>query len=703
MQLNWQQWNRKAQKFMWILTLIGIIAAIPLGITRWGMEQSANKVEFVYDYRDLVQIASYQARPQEFIQEHLGKMKEAGIQSMAVFESSLDELSWAGRLSVYNSAALNGINGKLTPAGENFTYVFFAGSKEESALRPIIEETFEKWGIAVRPYSDGDLSGLVLETPYEDAKLKLMSPDPIALQSIRDAGLAILPRLSDRVPYDVESVSKLIESYKPLDVKRILFDGDAVKGFADNAEKKSLYTFADILNENGIGVAAIENSKPQKGMGTLGYLLDYNVARIYSLSDIDAAGMKANEIADRFQLAVKDRNIRMFYLNGAPMSDSTKSSITHSLNNIYEALNGKDGAIEKIEKWGFTTGTAEAFDASTELTAWQKALKGLVALGAIALITLLVAAFVPGVNIPVFAIGLIGSAGLYVVSPSVLEQGLALGAAISAPTLALIWAINRVKAHTTGNRRAVGSNVETAANVGERWIFPGFSAGRRLKMAIALFAATSIISLAGVPFVFGLLNSVKYSLVLDQFRGVSMLHLAPIGLTALYVFLYTGDSVLGNLRKLLMMPITVLWVVGGLILGAAGMYYLSRTGNEGQVTGVEMLIRNLLETTIGVRPRFKEFMLSHPLFLFGLFLALRYRAAWVLFIVAAIGQLSMVDTFAHIHTPLAISLIRVSLGLAVGAIFGLVLIAVWQVGEGVWRRWAAPRLEQAKRQFKTGA
>ncbi|MBW7475017.1 hypothetical protein K0T92_09690 [Paenibacillus oenotherae] len=687
---------------MLIVTLIGIIAAIPLGISRWGMEQSANSVEFVYDYKDLVQIASYQAHPQEFIQEHLGKMKEAGIETMAVFESSLEELSWAGRISVYNSTSLNGINGKLAPVNENFTYVIFAGSREESVLRPLIESAFEKWGIVVRPFSEGDYSGLVLETPYEDAKLKLMSPDPMALQAIQDAGLAILPRLSDRVPYDENAVSELISSYKALGVKRILFDGDAVKGFADNEEKKSLYTFADILNENGIGIAAIENSKPQKGIGTLGYLLDYNVTRIYSLSDVDATGMKADEIADRFQLAVKDRNIRMFYLNGAPMSDITKSSITNSLNNIYESLQGKDGAIAKIEKWGFTTGTAEAFDARTDMTSWQKALKGLVALGAVALIALLIAAFVPGVNIPVFVIGLIGSAGLYVLSPSVLEQGLALGAAISAPTLALIWAINRVKAHTVGNRRAVGGDIETAANVGERWIFPGFAAGRRLKMAIALFAATSIISLAGVPFVFGLLNSIKYSLVLDQFRGVGLLHLAPIGLTALYVFLYTGDSVLGNLRKLLMMPITVLWVVGGVVLGAAGMYYLSRTGNEGQVTGVEMIIRNLLETTIGVRPRFKEFMLSHPLFLFGLFLALRYRAAWVLFIVAAIGQLSLVDTFAHIHTPLAISLIRVSLGLVLGALFGLVLIAVWQAGEGVWRRWVAPRLEQVRRQFKNG-
>ncbi len=207
-------------------------------------------------------------------------------------------------------------------------------------------------------------------------------------------------------------------------------------------------------------------------------------------------------------------------------------------------------------------------------------------------------------------------------------------------------------------------------------------------MAIGLFVSTSIISLLGVPFVFGLLNNITYSLVLQQFRGVSLLHLAPIALVALYLFLYTGtQSVWTNIRKLLSLQITVLWVVAAGILGAVGMYYLSRTGNSGQATGLEIMFRNLLETTIGVRPRFKEFLFAHPLFLLGLFLSLRYRVAWILFIVASIGQLSMVDTFAHIHTPLYISFIRVLLGLGIGAIIGLVFIGVWQLVEGVWRKW----------------
>nr|WP_221401317.1 DUF5693 family protein [Paenibacillus phyllosphaerae] len=673
---------------MWVLTLAGVLAALPLGAARWQMEDTAEKVEFVFDYRDLVQVASYQAHPKAFIEEQLGNMKEAGVTSMAVFETSLEEMVWSDRLAVYNSAAAAELADKPAPLDENYTYLLFTGAEEEAALRPMIEQTFEAWEIAVRPWSFGGRSGLVLETPVENAMLKPMNPDPIALQSIHAAGFSIVPRLSDRIPYNQQMVDKQLAEYQQLGVRRILFDGDAVKGYADNAEKKSLESFAALLNKYDIGVSAIEApiAKGQKGMNSLAYLTHYNLVRLYSLSDADASAMSPEAIADRFHLAAKDRNIRMFYLNTAPMRSSAKSAVVNSLDNLYDALSGEGEAIKKLNDRGFEIGQAEQFDYETPPT-WHKALKALLCLGAIALITLLVNAFIPASIIPVFVLGLIGSAGLHVLSKSTLEQGLALGASISAPTLAIIWAIGRVKAHTTGNLRPVGGASEGKGIGGLNWFFPGLSAGRRLTMALSIFVMTSVMSLLGIPYVFGLLNNMTYSLVLEQFRGVSLLHLAPIALSALYVFLFTSGTLIGNIRKLLQMQITVLWVVVAAVLGVAGMYYLSRTGNAGEASTFELLMRNVLETTFGVRPRTKEFMLSHPLFLFGLFLALRYRAAWVFFIVGSIGQLSMVDTFAHIHTPLHISLIRILLGLVLGAIIGLVMIGVWQVLEGVWRKW----------------
>ncbi|WP_308636668.1 DUF5693 family protein [Paenibacillus silvisoli] len=698
---NWQHWNRKANVVLCVLVILGLIAALPIGAVRWKMEKTSDNVQMVFDYRDLVQIAAYKSHPKQFVKDQLPKMKDAGITAMAVFESSLQELSWAGRLSLYNSTTAYELQGKPHTVDENYTYVLFADEADENAIRPVLEDTFKQWGIVTSRWSFEGHGGLILETPLEDAILKPMVPDPIALNELHAAGFTIVPRLSDRVPFDAASVDAMLRSFQEMGVSRILFEGDAVKGFADNAELKSLSQFGELLNKHGIGIAAIENSKPQKGMNTLGYLTDYNVVRLYSLSDNDSASMKPEEIADRFQLAAKDRSIRMFYLNGAPSSSPVKSAITDPLENLYNAMQDKNGVLAKMDKLGFEVGQPQPF--KYESPSWVKPLKAIVVLGAIAFITLLISAFVPGVAIPVFVLGLVGSAGLYVLSKPILEQALALGASISAPTLALIWAIRRVRAHTVGNRRPIGGAADQPRLSADqvRWFFPGLGAGRRLLMAITIFASTAVISMSGIPFIVGLLNNMTYKLVLEQFRGVSLLHLAPIALVALYLFLYTGESVFGNLRRLLKMQITVLWVAVAGVLGVMALYYLSRTGNAGQASSMELVFRNVLESTFGVRPRTKEFLLSHPLFFFGIFVALRYRAAWVLFIVGSIGQLSMVDTFAHIHTPLPISLIRDLLGLVLGALIGLVMIGVWQIGEGVWKRWA-PRVAQMKQGFKSG-
>jgi len=64
----------------------------------------------------------------------------------------------------------------------------------------------------------------------------------------------------------------------------------------------------------------------------------------------------------------------------------------------------------------------------------------------------------------------------------------------------------------------------------------------------------------------------------------------------------------------------------------------------------------------------------------------------VLLVAGTIAQLSMVDTFAHIHTPFLLSLIRVLLGLGIGFLISLVAIGVWQIVEKLWERWIKPAL-----------
>ncbi|WP_449599075.1 DUF5693 family protein [Paenibacillus sp. Marseille-Q9583] len=673
MQQKWQRWNISSRKWLWIIVVVGVLAALPVVYDRLQTEKSSKTVEFVFDYRDLVEVASYRANPQDYISEQLDRLKDAGVQSMAIYESTLEDYRKARRLMMWGAADIANLTDTIIPVNENYTYVLFTSPDYYQALAPVIKEAFGNLGITSKEWSFRGQQGLIIETPIEDATLKPLQPDPFTLEMLHDKGFTIVPRLVDSLTYNKATVMKLLDRYEELGVKRILFEGESVKGFNDDADTASITDFANLLKERGIGIAAIENiKKQQKGFNKLAYLLDYNVTRLYSLSEGDSA-LDPKVISDRFALATKDRNIRMIYLNTIPSRNTAKAQITDTLDNLVTSLSDPGGAVEQIKDNGFKLGQATAFEVVD--SSYQRYFKLVAVVGAVSLVALLISYFIPWLTIPAWVLGLLGSAGLLVLKPELFEQALALAAAISAPTLAVVLAIRKVNEMGPPLR----NNTLT---------YKVMSPQRRFTHSLVLYLKTSLISLSAVPFVIALLNNITYSLVLDQFRGVSLLHMAPIGLVALYVLLYRGEFVFNKTGKLLRTPITLAMVLAAMVLGVVGMYYLSRTGNGGNVTPLEMAFRTFLENTVGVRPRNKEFLLAHPLLILGAFLAFRYRSAAFIMIIAVIGQLSMVDTFAHIHSPVLISLVRGLLGLGLGLIIGIIAVIVWQIAEGCWKRWS---------------
>lgn len=661
----WKKWNNAARKWLWILVAVGLVASLPIIYERVETESSAKKVQIVFNYRSLLDIASYQANPESYLSDELDKLKQAGINTIAVFESNLDELKKSRKIMVYSAQDLANFNKTAISPVDNGTYIAFTSDENAQTYEPILRDAFARYGIDVAPWSINDLPGLRLNTSPEDAGLKSLEVDPTVLNMLSGKGFTILPRLNDYGPYDQASVDKQLDELAQFGATRILFDGDSVKGYGDNADKNSLQAFADSLKNRNMGIAVIEGLKQQqKGFAKLAYLLDYNVVRLHSISDTDAS-QSTETLADRISLAVKDRKIRMVYLNASASRNPAKGTITDPVDNLIHSLQAPGDAISRIEKDGYSLGTAEAFNVVDH--SWEKAAKLFIVLGAVAFTAMMISYFIPSWTLALFILGLIGSAGLYVLKPVLMEQLLALAAAISAPTVATLLAIRKMQELQREH--------------------PSMSGLRRLSHSVVLFIKTSLISLCGVPFVIGLLNNITYALVLNQFRGVSLLHFVPMLLVAVYVFLYQGKSVLSELRRWLRMPITLLWVGIAVVVGAAGLYYLSRTGNSGSLLPGEATFRAFLENSIGVRPRNKEFLFAHPLFIVGVFACLRYPKLLYVMIIAVIGQLSMVDTFAHIHSPAVISLIRGLLGMGFGLIVGLIFVAVWQILERCWIKW----------------
>ncbi|MCX8103046.1 MAG: DUF5693 family protein [Candidatus Bipolaricaulota bacterium] len=199
--------------------------------------------------------------------------------------------------------------------------------------------------------------------------------------------------------------------------------------------------------------------------------------------------------------------------------------------------------------------------------------------------------------------------------------------------------------------------------------------GWKLLVAVSLSASGAGLGIAA------LLSDLSYFLKITEFRGVKLALIAPsalIVLTELWRWRERGWSKLtAQLRR-------GAWLVPAVGLGAL-VLVLERSGNLPAIPVArwEELIRERLEDWLTARPRFKEFFVGHP----ALVLWRREQTLSQLGLLAlgALGQASIINTFVHLHTPLALSLWRTLNGLVLGLFIGLVLRGALG-GVTRWRR-----------------
>ncbi len=176
-----------------------------------------------------------------------------------------------------------------------------------------------------------------------------------------------------------------------------------------------------------------------------------------------------------------------------------------------------------------------------------------------------------------------------------------------------------------------------------------------------------------------------FLLKLQQFRGVKVSLFFPL-LVLVIAAISRGSLRLSEIKFDYKKAF-----LGTLLLGLF-LFLLFRSGNFTflRSTELEEAIRRWLENALFVRPRFKEFVLGHPSLIAWLYFAGRYRKKFQLcklafFLVGFIGQISIINTFAHIHTPVTVSLIRTANGLAGGLILGAILLLFIVGGEYLWK------------------
>ncbi|MFA5779598.1 MAG: DUF5693 family protein [Elusimicrobiota bacterium] len=190
-----------------------------------------------------------------------------------------------------------------------------------------------------------------------------------------------------------------------------------------------------------------------------------------------------------------------------------------------------------------------------------------------------------------------------------------------------------------------------------------------LVKSVLIFLLIAVFSLLSGTTIAGLLATKDFMLGIDLFRGVKIVSLVPI---LILIYLLYKE----NLKKFLKKPLLYGEAIFiGFLLFAVGFYIL-RTGNYGSTTSLEDNFRLLLEKIFFVRPRFKEFLIGHPFMILAIYL--KYKENNFLwkpfFIVGVIGQISIINTFCHIHTPFFVSMLRSFNGIFIGLILGIILI-----------------------------
>jgi len=204
---------------------------------------------------------------------------------------------------------------------------------------------------------------------------------------------------------------------------------------------------------------------------------------------------------------------------------------------------------------------------------------------------------------------------------------------------------------------------------------------RGLAWGLGALAWGSVLSALGGLIQAAFLSDPAYFLKLDAFHGVKLALIEPALIIAYWEMKRCKPGVW---RRWWQRPLT--WGEAALGAGTLGALFvlILRTGNDGWVPALplEQHVRQQLENLFYARPRFKAFLLGHPLFVLW---RARGSDRWgdvavPLAFVAFLGQTTILNSFAHLHTPLAFTLLRTANGLLLGLVVGS---ALW----GVVHRW----------------
>ena len=217
-----------------------------------------------------------------------------------------------------------------------------------------------------------------------------------------------------------------------------------------------------------------------------------------------------------------------------------------------------------------------------------------------------------------------------------------------------------------------------------------FRSARHPLMGYSLIIFLTAVAALGIALLMSDYNAImEYTF----FRGVKVQYLLPLLIMA--VVLWSDYLNLSGLRSLRKVRLSVPQILLAAVLASFLALYLFRSGNIDTISGIESQARLAMGRILQVRPRFKE-LAGNALIIFAMLYGSRLNRQLrnLILLSGTIAPISVVNSFMHFRTPIALSLLRVFHGAWIGMIIGFALVVFARIGEQVARSlaplWESP-------------
>jgi len=638
---------------------VGLLACLYVGVRRERHEHRANRVEIVMDDADFALLArSYGYDQRAF----LVALRRAGLTSLAVQEELGSQVSAAPNAAVYTGTALiaqskmfgfrDPVFARLAAHGLRGDEVYLVAYDASTAARYARQLALKFSQHSVRVLRSGVPAVYAIRTQADYfATVGLGLPDErVALA--RELALHLVPRVQNDERFRGPQIDALVhDAADRHDAHTVIFFGlrNQVLGFPDNIDAA-----ANALRNAKLDFGTVETydvKQNQAGSETLARDLPDRTVRVQAIAKPEQDKLRPEEIVQRYDLGVRERNVRVVYLRPFAHQWGDRSIEATNVELVRQIA-------QNVRTAGLRVGIATPFETFVTRP-WEIALASL---AVPAVLLLLLAEFGLGDRrwLIAFVVAdvLLVLAGFALHHDMAVRKLLALVAGIAFPVAGFVAIAPMCRAPRAP------------------------SAGAAILDGIRALAVATIVTLCGALVVVGLLSTPLTMTEIDRFSGVKLvLAVPPLLCLVLYLFTRRWGSKLSP-ATLGESPVNVLQLVAAAVLLGAGYLLLARSGNQSDITpsAFELALRAHLTTLLQVRPRFKEFVLGFPALMLvpALVPSDRARWGWLFALAIGVGLGDVVDTFSHLHTALVVSVLRLVNGAVIGIVVGAVAVVAYR-------------------------